>query len=116
VAALGLDLGRVSGRQTGHIGGLMGGMFKLILRSTCVGIASIALAAYASAVIAIAFAVVESWRSPQQPSDPEVGWDLVAMWHSSPAVTNLVAVVAAAAFAIGFLIGFRYFSNEARHT
>ena len=94
----------------------MGGMFKLILRSTCVGVASIALAAFASAFIAIAFAVVESWRNPQQPSDPEVGWDLVAMWHSNPTVMKLTAVVAVAAFAIGFLIGFRYFSSEARHT
>jgi hypothetical protein len=87
-------------------------MFKVILRSTCVGIASIALAAFASVLIAIAFAVVDLWRIPQQPSEPEVGWDLITVWHGNPAAAKLITVVAVAAFAIGFLIGFRYFSKS----
>jgi hypothetical protein len=112
VAALGLDLRRVSRRQTEPIGGLVGGMFKVILRSTCVGIASIVLAAFASFFIAIAFAIVDLWRIPQQPSEPEVGWDLITAWHGNPAVAKLIPVVAVAAFAIGFLIGFRHFSKS----
>jgi hypothetical protein len=116
VAALGLDLRRVSRRQTGYIGGSAGGMFKLILRSTCVGIASIVLAAFASVFVGIAFAIVDSWRNPHQPGEPEVGWDLITMAHNNPAVAKLIPAVAVAAFVIGFLIGFRYFSMAARRT
>ena len=49
--------------------------------------------------------------APSQPGEPEVGWDLVIMAHQVPFWVWLIPL---AFFAIGFLIGFRYFSKRAR--
>ncbi len=83
-------------------------MFKLILRSTCVGIASIVLAAFAAPFIALAYVVVYSWRNPQQSGELEIGWDLITLRHNHPLP---VVVIPLAVFVVGFFIGFRYFSK-----
>jgi len=49
--------------------------------------------------------------TPSQPGEPEVGWDLVVMAHQVPLWVWLILL---AFFAVGFLIGFWYFSKRAR--
>jgi len=78
-------------------------MAKLILRATCVGIATLVLAAF----IALSLAAM---NTPSQFGEQEVGWDFTT---GRPQLTLWAWLVLPAAFAIGFGIGYRYFSKRA---
>jgi hypothetical protein len=83
-------------------------MGRLILRSLCVGIASVALAGCVSGFIALSLWSFNSSAAPPS-GGQEVGWDLMVLArHGSP----WIYIVPLALFAIGFLIGFRYFSKR----
>ena len=82
-------------------------MFTLILRSICVGIASVVITAIAGGFIA-AIVAISIGLLRQPPGGGEVGWDLVTMAHNLPAIWILLPL---GIFAIGFLLGFRYFSK-----
>jgi hypothetical protein len=81
-------------------------MGKLVLRSVCVGIASVALAAFIGGFIALSLLFM---NSSAQPGGEEAGprTMLIAHYHLVPAV-----VIPLVIFAIGFLAGYRYFSKR----
>jgi hypothetical protein len=85
-------------------------MRVVVLRSVCCGVAATVVSApgYIAAMI--------WWVSRNMPPVPgvqagegEVGWDLMSFVHNGPGVTAFWFL---AAFAIGFLLGFRYFSKR----
>jgi len=80
----------------------------IILRSTCVGIASIVMAGVASMFVG---GMIAAYRTPALPGEPEVGWDLVTTLHNYPKLSALLPWAVLGVFVIGFLIGFRYFSR-----
>jgi hypothetical protein len=86
-------------------------MRSVALRSVCCGVAAAVVSApgYIFALI-----WYESSKMPAIPRDPtgargEVGWDVITIAHNAPVVTWAWFV---AAFAIGFWLGFRYFSKR----
>jgi hypothetical protein len=81
-------------------------MPKLILRATCVGIAAVAIAAFLAGFIALSLAAM---NTPSQSGEFEVGWDLVPERSQLPLWAWLVPL---GVFAIGFIIGYRYFSKR----
>ena len=83
-------------------------MAKLILRSFCAGIVSIALAGFVGAFIALSLAFFNS-SAASPAGDQEVGWDLIGLARS-----HLVPVIVAPLvfFTIGFLFGFLHFSKR----
>jgi len=83
-------------------------MRNIILRSVCTGVASVVVGTFLVGFVALSLAAMSA---PSQPGEPEVGWDLVIMAHQVPFWVWLIPL---AFFAIGFLIGFRYFSKRAR--
>jgi hypothetical protein len=83
-------------------------MGRLILRSVCVGIASVALAGFVGAFIALSLLFFNSSATAQS-GDQEVGWDLVTVARDFSPWSFIVPL---AVFAIGFLIGLRYFSKR----
>jgi hypothetical protein len=84
-------------------------MVRLILRSACVGVAAVAVAGFVGGFIALSLAAMST---PSQSGEQEVGWDLITSWHQAPLWVWLIPL---AAFAIGFFIGYLYFSKrEAR--
>jgi hypothetical protein len=83
-------------------------MLKIILRSVCAGVAAVALGTFIVGFIALSLAAMST---PSQPGEAEVGWDLITFAHQWPLWVWLFPL---AFFAIGFLIGFRYFSKRAR--
>jgi hypothetical protein len=83
-------------------------MAKLILRSFCVGIASVALAGFIGGFIALSLLFFNS-SATSQSGDQDVGWDLVTV---VPDVSPWSYIVPLVLFAIGFLVGFRYFSKR----
>ncbi|MFZ3199722.1 MAG: hypothetical protein ACLQMT_10890 [Candidatus Acidiferrales bacterium] len=82
-------------------------MSALILRSICVGIASVVITAIAGGFIAVIVAISIGLLR-QSSGGAEVGWDLVTMAHNLPTIWILLPL---GVFAIGFLLGFRYFSK-----
>lgn len=87
--------------------------FVLVLRSFCVGIATMVVAGYLSALIAVAVAThsTPGVHINSTDSGVEVGWDLVTFVHVRPSYWLLLP---AAAFAAGSIFGLRYFSRERR--
>ena len=83
-------------------------MVNLILRSFCVGIASVALAGFVGGFIALSLIFFNS-SAGSQSSDQEVGWDLITLARN---YSPWIYVVPLAVFAIGSLIGFLYFSRR----
>jgi hypothetical protein len=81
---------------------------KLILRSFAVGIASVALAGFVGGFIALSLSRFNSSASSQA-GDQQVGWDLIVFARND---WPWIYVLPLAVFAIGFLIGFRYFSRR----
>jgi hypothetical protein len=88
-------------------------MFIAILRSVCAGIASVVLAAALTMFVGVPLAMLFQAGNSPPGQEPEVGWDLITMWHGYPLSTKLVPALV---FVVGFLIGFRYFSRAARRT
>ena len=85
-------------------------MLTVFIRSVCVGIAAVALAAAGGVFIGMAIAVVIANRNPSPPGSREVGWDLVVNLHDYPRLTLGLELGACVAFLIGFTIGWRTFS------
>jgi hypothetical protein len=83
------------------------GMGKLILRSFGIGVAGIALAGFVGGFIALSLYFFNSSASSQ--GEQNVGLDLMALARN---YFPWIYVVPLAVFAIGFLIGFRYFSKR----
>jgi len=83
-------------------------MFTVVLRSVCCGVAGavLSLPAYMAAIL-----LYVSRHTPPLPPGVtgEVGWDLISIVHNGPVA---VSVWLLAAFAVGFLVGFRYFSRK----
>jgi hypothetical protein len=83
-------------------------MPKLILRSACVGVAAVVIAGFIAGFVALSLAAM---NTPSQSGGVEVGWDLVTTWHE---LSLRVLLIPLAVFAIGFGIGYRYFSKRAK--
>jgi hypothetical protein len=81
-------------------------MFTVILRSTCVGIASVIAALAISILVG---SLIAAHSMPGNSGDTEVGWDLLTIEHTLPIAWILLPM---AAFAIGFCFGFRHFSRS----
>jgi ABC-type proline/glycine betaine transport system permease subunit len=81
-------------------------MPQRILRSACVGIAALAIAALVIGFVGFSLAVM---ATPSQDTGNEVGWDVLALIKGLPPWVWLFPV---AIFAIGFGIGYRYFSKR----
>jgi hypothetical protein len=83
-------------------------MFIIILRSICVGIAFVVGAIAISVFVGLPLAMYFLSRNAPA-GGGEIGWDLVTMFRNSPMSAPLVPM---AIFAVGFLVGFRYFSRS----
>jgi uncharacterized membrane protein len=86
-------------------------MFTVLLRSACCGVAGAVLSV--PAYIVAIFVYVSRHTPPLPPEmagKGEVGWDVLTMVHNGPVAFSVWLL---AAFAIGFLLGFRYFSKRA---
>jgi hypothetical protein len=81
-------------------------MPKLILQSACVGFASVIVAAFVVGFIALSLSAMST---PSPDTGNEAGWDVLAVVKGVPLWVWLFPL---AFFAIGFLIGFRYFSKR----
>lgn len=83
-------------------------MLTVILRSACVGIATVVAATFLSFfVVLLTLYFLSKNAAPE--GGGEVGWDLVSMAHNtSPSWLLLPLLV----FAIGFFFGFGYFSKS----
>jgi hypothetical protein len=85
-------------------------MFTVVLRSVCCGVAGAVLSVPA---FIVAIFLYVSWHTPLAPPElagkGEVGWDLLTMVHNAPVTIGIWLL---AAFAIGFLSGFRFFSRS----
>lgn len=82
-------------------------MVTVIIRSACVGIAAVVV----SFVVGLPLVAYLASRGVQSNEGAEVGWDFVVSAHDWPVTFTLTPV---AVFAIGFFIGFRYFSRRLR--
>jgi hypothetical protein len=80
-------------------------MFTVLFRSACVGIA----AAVAGLFVSLPILGYFSFRTVTSTGDVEAGWDLVALASARPVAFVVVPLVP---FAVGFAIGFRYFSKS----
>jgi len=87
-------------------------MPRLILRATCVGIAAVVLSGAAIGFVGLSLAAMQTPSTPD--TGHEVGWDLLALAGGLPLWVWLFPI---AFFAIGFGIGYRYFSKrQDKHT
>ncbi len=84
-------------------------MFTVILRSTCVGIATTVAVCCIATFVWLAIAMHSVAKHAAAEGGGEVGWDVVSLWHNTPPAVLLFPVLV---FAIGFLIGLRYFSKS----
>ena len=80
-------------------------MRKLILRATCVGIASVAIVTFIAGFVALSLLFMNSAPS----SDQQTGYD--SFFITVHGLTR-VALIVLGVFAIGFYFGFRYFSKR----
>lgn len=85
-------------------------MSIVILRSVCVGIATLVTASILSPFIVIVVLIIRS-LSTTRSGGGEVGWDLVTLAHNLPVRWLLLPF---AVFAAGFAFGFRYFSRSVK--
>jgi|HubBroStandDraft_6_1064221.scaffolds.fasta_scaffold08451_6 ABC-type Fe3+ transport system permease subunit len=83
-------------------------MFKVILRSVCVGIATLVAAAFLGIFVGLPITDFLT-KNVSHDGDSEVGWDLVTMAHNLPPIAILLPLLV---FAVGFFFGFRYFSKS----
>jgi hypothetical protein len=79
---------------------------KLVLRSVCVGIASVVLAAFVGGFIALSLLFM---NSSAQPGGDEAGARtmMIVHYHLVPIIVTPFVI-----FAAGFLAGYRYFSKR----
>ena len=83
-------------------------MLKRIIQSTCVGIASVVLSAFVVGFVGFSLAAMSA-PSNSPDTGQEVGWDLVTLARGLPLWVWLFPL---AFFAIGFSIGYLYFSKR----
>jgi hypothetical protein len=88
-------------------------MFKIVLRSMCVGFGTLLLAGVFGlfVVVPATFYFISKRMAPAAAGEGEVGWDLVSMAHAQPGTVKLIALVALLVFAAGSYFGFRYLSE-----
>lgn len=84
-------------------------MLAVIVRSMCVGIATTVAVCYIATFGWLAIALHSVAKHAPAEGGGEIGWDLVSLSHNAPPAVLLFPVLV---FAIGFLIGFRYFSKS----
>jgi hypothetical protein len=86
-------------------------MGTVILRSFCCGVAGAVASVPVYCVALICWALRNTPPAPRgETGGGEVGWDLLTMFHNVG--SGVVAGWFLAAFAIGFALGFRYFSKR----
>ena len=88
-------------------------MLIVILRSIAAGINGVVLATAGAIFVGLPLALYLHAGNSPSGEGPEVGWDLVIMSHDYPISSKLIPALA---FAIGFLVGFRYFSKSLHRT
>ena len=82
-------------------------MPKLILRAACVGVAAVVIAGAVIGFVGFSLAAMNPSNSPD--TGQEVGWGLIPLASGLPLWVWLFPL---AFFAIGFIIGYRYFSKR----
>jgi hypothetical protein len=83
--------------------------FTIILRSVCVGIASVVGAILLGVFVGLPVAFYLLSRGPATEGGGEVGWDLVSVAHNYAVPSVLFPLFI---FVIGFYVGFRHFSRS----
>jgi hypothetical protein len=78
----------------------------VVLRSFCVGIATLVAALFVGPVLFFLYLIIQS---PPSPGGGSVGWDVGTMVHNLGPLALLAPLTI---FSIGFLFGFRYFSKQ----
>ena len=86
-------------------------MRSVVLRSVCCGVAAAVVSAEVYVLAVFWYGVLKTPAIPRDPTGTggEVGWDLMTMMRNAPVVTSVWFV---GAFAIGFWLGYRYFSKR----
>jgi hypothetical protein len=87
-------------------------MFKVVLRSVCVGFGALGIAAFLGVFVALPVTLYFLTKRVVPTGGGEVGWDLVSMAHNSPDIVKLIALAALLVFATGTYFGFRHFSES----
>jgi hypothetical protein len=89
-------------------------MFKVILRSVCVGFGALASATLFAlfVVMPVTFYLISKPVAPAGAGEGEVGWDLISIAHNQPGTVKLIALAALLIFAGGYYFGFRHFSES----
>ena len=87
-------------------------MLTILVRTICVGIASVVMAAGLAVLVGISFEIYSHWKSVPSGQEPEVGWDLLMMAHNYP-YTRAWVFLALFVFVAGSFVGFRHFSKRA---
>jgi hypothetical protein len=78
----------------------------VVLRSFCVGIATLVAALFVGPFLLFLYLNIQS---PPSPGGGQIGWDFLTMFHNLGPQAFLVPLTI---FTIGFLFGFRYFSKQ----
>lgn len=84
-------------------------MFTVILRSVWVGIAFAVVAVFLSLFVGLIVPLNTVSTNTIPGGGGEMTWDLVSIAHDYPTTALLLPLIA---FAIGYFIGFRYFSRS----
>ncbi|HXZ12616.1 MAG TPA: hypothetical protein VEG64_09505 [Candidatus Sulfotelmatobacter sp.] len=84
-------------------------MSVVILRSVCVGVATMVLGFPVVVIFGLFIATQYLTRNEPSVNGGEIGWDLVTLAHNYPAASILLPL---ALFMVGFLLGYRVFSRS----
>jgi hypothetical protein len=84
-------------------------MARLLLRSLCVGLASLALAGFLGAFIMVSLLVFNSTAASPSGDPQEVGWDLLSVARGFAPWSYIVPLMI---FVIGARAGYTYFSKR----
>jgi hypothetical protein len=84
-------------------------MLTVILRSTCVGIATVVAATFLSFFVVLPITLYFFSKNAAPEGGGEIGWDVVSLAHNTAPSWLLLPLLV---FAIGFFFGFRYFSKS----
>jgi hypothetical protein len=87
-------------------------MFKVILRSICVGFGALVLAAAFGLFVVVPVTLYFVSKPLEPEGGGEVGWDLVSMAHNQPGALKLIVIAALLVFAAGSYFGYRHFSES----
>jgi hypothetical protein len=84
-------------------------MLKRIIQSTCVGLASVVAGSFLIGFVGLSLEAMRTPANSLATGQQQVGWDLLVLLRQAPLWVWLVPI---GLFAIGFAIGYAYFSKR----